>query len=157
MDQREQAPLQRHIAEESLDQREHALCSGTPPRHYGLLRLPRNIHVKRCRQAMILQDLIFKNLDPPLFASRETSTSTKIPARTRPLQRRDGEFGEFGVSPDYGNPTRTHDEDGQAQRPYRAQRRKVALRLQQQPTRNLSKNKNRETCRLQDKETLALL
>jgi hypothetical protein len=44
-----------------------------------------------------------------------------------------------------------------AQRPCRAQREKGALRLQQQSTRSKSKKKRRETCRLQDKEALALL
>jgi hypothetical protein len=43
-----------------------------------------------------------------------------------------------------------------AQQPRRAQRKESALKLQQQATRSLSKNKHRETCRLQDKESLHL-
>jgi hypothetical protein len=97
MAQREQTLLRRHTAELSLDQRKHALCSGKPPRHYGLLRLPRNLNAKRCRHAM-LQELNFKNRDPPHFASRATSTSTEIPARTNPLQRHTAE-ASWATSP----------------------------------------------------------
>jgi hypothetical protein len=50
---------------------------------HGLFRLPRNLNVKRCQQAM-LQCLISKNRDPLHFAAREASTPIEFPTSRSP-------------------------------------------------------------------------
>jgi hypothetical protein len=78
------------------------------------------------------------------------------PAHFQKKAKRSGEGG-LGVSTGYGDPKRMHAKEGQAQQPRRAQQKEVAFRRQQQPTRNKSKNKRRENCRLQGEETPALV
>ena len=99
---------------------------------------------------------------PPTTTQHSAPTRRRRPsAASRPIA---AEKGGSGVSPDYGNfdsnPTRTHAEEGQAERSGQAElsgnRDPLDFNSNQRSAKN-SKNKRTKTSRLHYKEAVALL